>query len=293
MNIFGSCQIALQFGSRLFEWSFLLADVSMPILGSNFLCHHHLLVDVAGSRLLDTSTLEPIPTIFLPGKPGKHSELFAVLLSTTEEFRDLLAEHPDEISSKGFSVLFLSIWFLIVFQLLAKARRLDTENLECARKEFAAMEAAGAIPLSNSPLASPLQMVQKPDSSWCSCGDYHCLSTMKVPDRYPLPNVADFTSCLKGCTVFTKLDLTKGYYLVPMAKGDILKMPMITPFDLFAGIGMLFGLMSAGFTFQRMMDQILGEISNCFVCVDDILIASQNSESHIRHVCHVLNCLRL
>jgi len=65
------------------------------------------------------------------------------------------------------------------------------------------MEAAGAIPPSNSPLASPLQMVQKPDGSWNPCGDYHCLSTMKVPDRYPLPNVADFTSCLKGCTVFT------------------------------------------------------------------------------------------
>lgn len=78
-----------------------------------------------------------------------------------------------------------------------------------------------------------------------------------------------------------------------MAKGDIPKMAMITPFDLFVWIGMLFGLMSAGFTFQRMMDQILGEIPNCFVCVDDILIASPNFESPLRHVCHVLNCLRL
>ena len=72
MNTFGSCHIALQFGSCMFEWSFLFADVSMPILGTNILCHHHLLVDIAGSRLLDASTLEPIPTISLPGKPGKH-----------------------------------------------------------------------------------------------------------------------------------------------------------------------------------------------------------------------------
>ena len=33
----------------------------MPILGSVFLGHSHLLVDIAGSRLLDSSTLESIP----------------------------------------------------------------------------------------------------------------------------------------------------------------------------------------------------------------------------------------
>ena len=55
--------------------------------------------------------------------------------------------------------------FVILFQLflalqfLAKARRLDAEKLESARKEFAAMEAAGVISRSNSPWASPLHMV--------------------------------------------------------------------------------------------------------------------------------------
>ena len=54
----------------------------MSVLGSDFLRHHHLLVDIVGSRHLDASSS---------------------LLSTTEEFRDLLAEYPDVISSKGFS----------------------------------------------------------------------------------------------------------------------------------------------------------------------------------------------
>ena len=83
-------------------FSKIRADVSMPILGSDFLGHHHLLVDVAGACLLDAATLEPIPTV--PStKPGKHSELYVALLSTSEEFRDLLAEYPDVISSKNFS----------------------------------------------------------------------------------------------------------------------------------------------------------------------------------------------
>ena len=58
--------------------------------------------------------------------------------------------------------------------------------------------------------------------------------------------------------VFTKLDLTKGYYQVPMAPGDIPKMAVITPFGLFEWVRMPFGLRNAGCTFQRLMDQILG-----------------------------------
>ena len=63
MDTDGSRQIALQFGPHCFEWTFLLAVVSMPIIRSDFLRHHHLLVDVAGARLLDAATLEPISAV--------------------------------------------------------------------------------------------------------------------------------------------------------------------------------------------------------------------------------------
>ena len=46
-------------------------------------------------------------------------------------------------------------------------------------------------------------------------GDYRRLNTQTVPDRYPLPNIADFSAMLHISKVFTKLDLTKGYYQVP------------------------------------------------------------------------------
>ena len=94
------------------------------------------------------------------------------LLSTSEEFRDLLAEYPDVISSKDFSASVPkhqvrhsvpTVPGLLVF---AKARRLDAEKLESARKEFAAMEAAGEIRHSNSPWASPLHMVWFLASLW-------------------------------------------------------------------------------------------------------------------------------
>ena len=144
MNTYGSRRLALQFGSRRFEWSFLLANVSMPILGSDFLRHNHLLVDVAGSRLLDSSTLEPIPAVS-SGSSSSKSDLYAALLSTPEEFRDLLSEYPDVVSSKGFFTsdpkhkVRHTVPTTPGPPVFAKARRLDPEKLESARKEFAAM----------------------------------------------------------------------------------------------------------------------------------------------------------
>ena len=55
---FGARSIPLHFGSQHFSWSFQLAPVSFPILGSDFLSHHALLVDVAGARVLDADSLD-------------------------------------------------------------------------------------------------------------------------------------------------------------------------------------------------------------------------------------------
>jgi Reverse transcriptase (RNA-dependent DNA polymerase) len=68
--------------------------------------------------------------------------------------------------------------------------------------------------------------------------------------------VADLSSRLEGCTVFSKLDLQKGYLQVPVSEEDIPKTAIITPFGLFEFMRMPFGLRNAGMTFQRMMDQI-------------------------------------
>jgi cleavage and polyadenylation specificity factor subunit 1 len=42
---------------RDFCWRFLIADVSKPILGADFLAHHNLLPDLTHCRLVDSITL--------------------------------------------------------------------------------------------------------------------------------------------------------------------------------------------------------------------------------------------
>ena len=137
---------------------------------------------------------------------------------------------------------------------IAKSRRLASGKLSVAKAVFATLEKAGIVRRSSSSWASPLFMVPKANGSWRPCGDYSHLNTAKRPDRYPVPNISDLSSRLTKCTVFSKLDLMKGYHQVSVAPEDIPKTAIETLFEF---LKMPFGLRNAGQTFQRLMDQIL------------------------------------
>ena len=150
------------------------------------------------------------------------------------------------------------------------------------------MEKAGIIQHSSSPLSSPLHMVKKKEGGWRPYGDDRRLNNVTVPHRYPLPNIADFTSCIAGSTVFSRLDLQKGYYQIPMASEEVPKTAIISPFGMFKFLRLPFGLRNARNTFQPMMDQILGNLPYCFVYIDDILLFSPALTSYIQHLRDVL-----
>ena len=84
--------VHLRFGSRCFSWSFHLALVLVSILGSDFLRHHALLVDVTRVRVLDADSLDVLSAISSPAA----SDLFcAHLQQAPREIWKLLSDHPD------------------------------------------------------------------------------------------------------------------------------------------------------------------------------------------------------
>ena len=173
----------------------------------------------------------------------------------------------------------------------SRYRRLDPQRLLIAKKEFMEMEKQGIVRRSKSAWSSPLHMVPKADGYWRPCGDYRRLNLVTTPDMYPPPHMEDLSAKLAGKTVFSKLDLRKGYYQVPVAAEDVQKTAIITPFGLYEFLRMPFGLRNAGQSFQRFMDQIMEGIEHIFIYMDDILVASENRVQHQQHLRAVLQRL--
>ena len=159
IETFGTRNIPLDLGFRQFNWSFVLAAVNRPMLGADFFCSNHLLIDVYTSRIIDAETYESIPVWRDTARaPGLNT-------CTTSEFADVLKEFPS-VTRPQFSTVDVKhrVEHCIPTSgppTHAKARRLSPDKLAIARREFAAMEKLGIVRRSSSPWASPLHMVEK------------------------------------------------------------------------------------------------------------------------------------
>ena len=91
VSTFGKRSVNLQFHARRYSWDFIIAEVTQPLLGADFLCHYGLLVDVHNERLLDihsysSLTLQAADDATPMLSSVAASEPFSALLS---EFHDL------------------------------------------------------------------------------------------------------------------------------------------------------------------------------------------------------------
>jgi hypothetical protein len=59
ISTYGDRTLTLAFNFKKFTWKFLIADVSKPIIGSDFLNHFDLLVDIKKQRIFARSEITP------------------------------------------------------------------------------------------------------------------------------------------------------------------------------------------------------------------------------------------
>lgn len=89
------------------------------------------------------------------------------------------------------------------------------------------------------------------------------------------------------------IDLTRGYWQVPVAEQDRPKTAFATPQGLYQFNVMPFGLQGAPATFQRLMDEVLqGQGDFAAAYLDDVVVFSATWEEHLEHLEQVMQRLR-
>ena len=71
----------------------------------------------------------------------------------------------------------------------------------------------------NSPWASPVVLIPKPDGTVRFCVDHRSVNDVTLPDAYSLPRVEDLIDKIYRAKYLTKIDLSRGYWQVPMEHG--------------------------------------------------------------------------
>lgn len=113
-------------------------------------------------------------------------------------------------------------------------------------------------------------------------------------DSFPLPRIDQLVDSTAGHALLSFMDAYSGYNQIPMYGPDQEHTFFITDRGLYCYIGMPFGLLNAGATYQRLVNMMfekqIGKTMEVYV--DDMLVKSKEASNHISHLAEMFKILR-
>ena len=166
-------------------------------------------------------------------------------------------------------------------------RRIPPQLYDEVKAHLQDMLRLAAIRKSCSPWASALVLVRKKNGKLRFCIDLRKLNSKTLKDSYALPRIKQTLESLAGSKIFSTLDLTSGYWQVQMAE-ECKPYTGFTcgPLGFFQCETMPFEATNASATFQRLMEDCLGDLNLnwCIVYLDDVIVYSQTPEEHLERL---------
>ncbi|XP_042866107.1 uncharacterized protein LOC122249376 [Penaeus japonicus] len=153
---------------------------------------------------------------------------------------------------------------------------------EALQTEVQEMMDAGVIRESHSPYAAPVVVVRKKDGTNRVCIDYRKLNKKVEFDPMPMNTAEDLLHGLGGARYFSKIDLSKGYWQIPVAEQDIHKTAFVTQDGHYEFLRMPFGMVNAGATLVRAIKILLEGMCGVQSYIDDIIVHSTTWEEHLQ-----------
>jgi RNase H-like domain found in reverse transcriptase/Reverse transcriptase (RNA-dependent DNA polymerase) len=150
------------------------------------------------------------------------------------------------------------------------------------------------IQKSDSPWASPVTLVKKPNGKWRFCIDFRKLNEITRKDSHPIPRTDTIFDKFNGSKWYSTMDMASGFWQIEMKEEDREKTAFITHEGLYEWLVMPFGLTNAPATFQRTMQLVLEELFYTIapVYIDDIIVHSKTFEEHIKDLEKVFKKIR-
>lgn len=124
----------------------------------------------------------------------------------------------------------------------------------------------------------PAILVKKKDGTWRVCIDFRKLNERTITIPANIPRIEDLLDLLSRYNFFTKIDLIKGYWQIPIAEESKKYLTFTCKNKRYQFCTMPFGITNAPAIFQQYIEEICSEVGNSVNLIDDIIIYGQTLE---------------
>ena len=101
-------------------------------------------------------------------------------------------------------------------------------------------------------------------------------------EYFPMPNIEEFLVKASSASFISIIDLTKGYFQIPLTKQAQRYAAFVTPFGSYIPRKMMFVIVSSGFYFCKLISMVLRGLGNyALLYIDDMAIFSSDWIQHI------------
>ncbi|XP_055866617.1 uncharacterized protein LOC129922855 isoform X1 [Biomphalaria glabrata] len=203
------------------------------------------------------------------------------------EFKDIISDIPGRAKVEEFKIKLVD-----TKPVTLKPYAVPIHLRDKVKQEIDSMLDLGIIGPTDSPYAAPVVIIKKKDGTLRPCIDFRKLNNVTEIPAEVIPEQEDLFNMLYKAKYFTLLDLTKGYWQIPICETS-------KPFTAFRVLGehymfhyLPFGLSGAPNHFNKIVKRMLRGLENVLFYFDDICIFSEDWDRHIESVRNVFSALR-
>ena len=124
------------------------------------------------------------------------------------------------------------------------------------------------------------------------CVDYQKLSLVMAADPAQMATAEGLFGKLGKSQYYSTIDLSKGYWPIPVAEEDIHKTAFVTPDGCYEFLRMPFGMKNSGATLVRGMRKLLQDLGNVECYIDDLIVCTKDWATHLQVLNKLLEKLR-